>query len=87
MEITCTQTGDYLLPNIKLRDPPTDAPLGRYGHMRLAFLREHLPIQYDRLLLSEQLFFHLREVDEICAERRRNGVCESVIIKEIVCEC
>jgi hypothetical protein len=86
MEITYTQRGDYLIPDIALSDPPTALPLGRYGRMRKTFLKEHAPITYNRLLLTEQLFPHLREVDEIANERRRRGCPESVIVKEIVCE-
>jgi hypothetical protein len=37
-------------------------------------------------VLSEQLFPHLREVDAIADERRKNGCAESIIVKEIVCE-
>jgi hypothetical protein len=51
-----------------------------------AFLKEHSPIEYSRLLLSEQLFPHLRGVDIIADERRKNGIDESVIVKELVCE-
>jgi hypothetical protein len=54
--------------------------------MRRAFLKEHAPITYNRLLLTEQLFPHLREVDAIADERRRNGCLEGIIVKEIVCE-
>jgi hypothetical protein len=86
MELSYTQVGDYLLPNLTLGDEPNAPPIGRYGKMRRAFLKEHRPIQYSILLLSEQLFPHLREVDEIANERRRNGCPESVIVKEIVCE-
>jgi hypothetical protein len=86
MEITYTAVGDYLLPNITLSDPKDAPSIGRYGKMRRAFLKEHLPIQYNRLLLTEQLFPHLREVDAIADERRLCGTPESVIVKEIVCE-
>ena len=68
MEISYTRVGDYYLPNITLREnPPPDGeewPMGRYARMRRAFLREHRPIQYNTLLLKEQLYPHLREVDE-----------------------
>jgi hypothetical protein len=84
--IRYTQHGDYMLPNIALSDPQNAEPLGRYGRMRRAFLKEHCPILYNQLLLSEQLFPHLREVDAISDERRKNGCPESVIVKEIVCE-
>jgi hypothetical protein len=88
MEITYTKRGDYLLPNIILSESPREyAPIGRYGSMRRAFLREHLPIQYSTLLLTEQLFPHLRAVDEIANQRRENGTPESIIIEEIICEC
>ena len=86
MEITYTLIGDYYLPNLVLSDPPDAPPIGRYGRMRRAFLKEHLPIEYSRLLLSERLFPHLRDVDAIADERRRCGVPESLIVKEIVCE-
>jgi hypothetical protein len=86
MKLEYVQVGDYLLPAVKLSDPPDAPPIGRYGKMRRAFLKEHRPIEYSRLLLSEQLFPHLREVDAIADERRKNGCPESVIISEIICE-
>jgi hypothetical protein len=84
--LTYSLVGDYLLPNLALSDPPDAPPIGRYGRMRRAFLKEHTPIEYSRLLLSERLFPHLRDVDTIADERRRSGVSESLIVKEIVCE-
>ncbi|MDR1542347.1 MAG: TnpV protein [Clostridiales bacterium] len=86
MELEYVQVGDHLLPALKLSDPPDAPPIGRYGKMRRAFLKEHHPVEYSRLLLSEQLFPHLRTVDEIANERRKSGVDESIIVKEIICE-
>jgi hypothetical protein len=59
--LTYSLVGDYLLPNLALSDPPDAPPIGRYGRMRRAFLKEHQPIEYSRLLLSERLFPHLRD--------------------------
>ncbi|MDR3185517.1 MAG: TnpV protein [Christensenellaceae bacterium] len=84
--LTYSLVGDYLLPNLALSDPQGAPPLGRYGRRRRAFLEEHQTVEYSRLLLSERLFPHLRDVDAIADERRRNGVPESLIVKEIVCE-
>jgi hypothetical protein len=84
--LTYSLVGDYLLPLLALSDPPGAPPLGRYGRMRRAFLKEHMPIEYSRLLLSERLFPHLRDVDTIADERQHSGVPESLIVKEIVCE-
>lgn len=86
MNLDYVRRGDYLLPALKLADPLDAPPIGRYGKMRRAFLREHRPIEYSRLVLSEKLFPHLREVDAIANERKKNGCMESVIINEIVCE-
>jgi hypothetical protein len=87
MEITYTRVGDYLLPDIVLREKPSSdsgESLGRYARMRRAFLKEHRTIFYNTLLLSEQLFSHLNEVDETANERRERGVSEEVILSELV---
>ncbi|GHV48521.1 hypothetical protein FACS189499_08090 [Clostridia bacterium] len=89
MEITYSQVGDYLLPNLTLSERPGECPpIGRYGKMRRAFLKEHRPIEYSRLLLSEQLFPHLREVDEAAAMRLSTigdrEVAHEVILAELV---
>jgi hypothetical protein len=69
--LTYTQAGDYLLPDLILDEPPRELtqPLGRYARMRKAFLKDHRQIIYSRLLLTERLFPHLREVDEAAVMR------------------
>jgi len=90
MKITYTRVGDYLLPDITLREkPPLDGyvePLGRYARMRRAYLREHYPIFYNTLLLSERLYPHLQEVDETANERHNRGVSEEIILNELIYE-
>ena len=85
-KITYSRVGDYLLPNIKLNEPPLEMtePLGRYARIRRAFLREHRPIAYNTLLLSEKLFPHLREMEETANVRRQHGVSEEIIFTELV---
>lgn len=69
--ISYTLYGDYYLPDIILQEPSRELtpPLGRYGRKRRAFLKEHRPIFYASLLLSEKLYPHLREIDEAAAHR------------------
>ena len=62
------QTGDYLIPNLTLTNPPTK-PLGKYGRMRKAYLKEHRPVLYSQLLLSEKLYPHLLEIEEAANNR------------------
>ena len=65
---TYTQAGNYLIPNLSLPDKPHE-PIGKYGRMRQAYLKEHRPGLYSRLILSGKLYEHLAEVDRTCQER------------------
>lgn len=56
--------GDYWIPLIKLQ-PVEEKRLNKYGRMRRVFLQEQKPIIFDDLVLTEQLFPHLYEVQEI----------------------
>ena len=62
------QNGDYLIPDLKLSEQPTK-PLGKYGRMRKAYLKEHHSILYNQLLMSEKLYPHLLEIDETAQSR------------------
>ena len=82
-ELTYIQNGDYLIPNLTLSEPPEAAPLGRYGRMRKDFLEKHRPILFQKMLLEESLYPHLREIgrdrtaeagrDDDSIWRRRRG--------------
>jgi hypothetical protein len=84
-EIEYARCGDYLLPLIKLNKPTPELtnPLGRYARMRRAYLREHRPILYSQLLLSERLFPHLSEIDE-AAQNRLTTIADHEIAYEII---
>jgi len=85
--ITYSRVGDYLLPDIKLNEPSPDTvkPLGRYGYLRQRFLQEHRPALYSRLLPSERLYPHLREIDE-AATHRVNIIADRVQAEELIGE-
>ncbi|MBR3016560.1 MAG: TnpV protein [Clostridia bacterium] len=65
---TYTQVGDYLIPDISLPDAPA-YPIGKYGRMRKAYLKEHHPGLYTQLILSGKLYEHLSEVERTCNDR------------------
>ena len=62
------QNGDYLIPDLNLSEQPSKS-LGKYGRMRKVYLKEHRPILYNQLLMSEKLYPHLMEIEET-AQRR-----------------
>lgn len=66
--LTYTRNGDYLIPDLKLSEQP-EKPLGKYGRMRKTYLKDHRPILYNRLLMSEKLYPHLLEIDRTANSR------------------
>ena len=87
MNITYTQNGDYLIPNIIIRKTK---PLGHYGRLRKAYLEMHRPILFNELVLSDKLFEHCAEIDEAARNRmelivrslaEQNGVTEQLKAK------
>ena len=66
--LTYTRNGDYLIPDLSLSEQRSK-PLGKYGRMRKAYLKEHRPLIYNHLLMSEKLYPHLLEIDETANSR------------------
>ena len=67
--LTYIQNGDYLIPNLTLTETPEAAPLGKYGRMRKDYLEQHRPILFQKMVLEEGLYPHLREIDETARRR------------------
>ena len=72
--LSYTQTGDYLLPNLTLHQPKT--PLGKYGRMRLSFLRQQRPVLYNTMLLNGSLYPHLMEVEQTAENRMQQTMTQ-----------
>lgn len=84
-ELTYSQNGDYLIPDLSLSE--TEQPIGKYGRMRKAYLKEHRPILWNSLILSEKLYPHLLEIEQTAQSRlelmmpelmKANGVTEAL---------
>ena len=67
-ELNYRPSGDYLIPDLSLSET-ADTPLGKYGRMRKSYLKEHRPVLFSNLLLSEKLYPHLREIDATAQSR------------------
>ena len=70
MEITYSKYGDYCLPNLVLSEEEP-ATYGRFGSMRLQYLKEHRRATYINLKTSGQLTHHLNETDREANEMLR----------------
>ena len=67
MEITYTNYEGFYLPNLTL-PRKEEASFGRYGRLRLKYLKEHRRVLYIDLLTSGELAQHLNEVDQQARE-------------------
>ena len=70
MEITYRKHGDFYVPNLLM---PEEGPAtyGRFGRMRLKYLKEHRRATYINLKTSGQLTHHLNEIDREANEMLR----------------
>ena len=67
MEITYTNHEGFCLPDLTL-PRKEDATFGRYGHLRLKYLKAHRRVLYINLLTSGELTRHLNEIDRQARE-------------------
>lgn len=51
MTLTYSRSGDYFIPNITLAE--FQGEIGHYGRMRREYLKEHRPILYSDLILTD----------------------------------
>ena len=70
MEITYSKYKDYYLPDLVLSEEGP-ATYGRFGRMRLKYLKEYRRVAYINLKTTGQLIHHLNEVDREANEMLR----------------
>ena len=73
--LTYTLCGDYCIPNLSLSATEAKS-LGKYGRMRKTYLKEHRPILWNTMILSETLYPHLYEIDETAHRRAEQIMAE-----------
>lgn len=61
--ITYSRYGDYLIPNLILDKGKVRPKIGRYGRLRLKFLKEEMKPVYTKMLMEDTLTDYLLEVE------------------------
>lgn len=69
MGIEYIKQGDYYVPNLILKGTEKKISLGKYGKMRLRFLKEHKKAEYTILLMNNELQKHLIDIDKTARNR------------------
>ena len=67
-KITYSKEGDYFIPNLYLPIQPKNQ-IGKYGRLRLNYLKKFNKSLYTELLIDSTLKQHLLDIDESANER------------------
>ena len=68
MKIDYRKCGDYYIPNLVISNTK-NFKLGKYGKMRLNYLKTQKKAEYTILLMDDKLSEHLQEIDETATAR------------------
>ncbi len=63
MKIDYRKCGDYYIPNLVISNTK-NYELGKYGRMRLNYLKTQKKAEYTILLMEDKLSKHLQEIDK-----------------------
>ena len=69
MKIEYTKVGDYYLPNLVAPENMKNFKIGKYGNLRLNYLKENKRAEYTILLMANKLQKHLMDIDKTANER------------------
>ena len=70
VEITYHKEGDYLIPDLYLEENYKNYyHIGKYGYLRLQYLKEHKKVKYSIMLMEGTLRKHIVDTDIQAKER------------------
>lgn len=71
VEITYHKEGDYYIPDLYLEKEnyKNDYKIGKYGHLRLQYMKEHKKAEYTIMFMEGTLRKHIIETDIQAKER------------------
>lgn len=85
-KITYAKVGDYYIPNLKLAESTVkNYQLGKYGRMRLNYLKQHRKAEYTIMFMDKKLDEHLYYIDIEC-KRQFEILMKQFIEKEYITE-
>lgn len=70
--------GDYYLPNLVLAPEETSYTIGKYGRMKLNYLKNYKKAEYIILFTDGKLNRYLHEIDIACEDRIKTIISQLV---------
>lgn len=80
--IEYVKQGDYYLPNLVLSES-TNYNIGKYGRMKLNYLKNNRKAEYSILLIDGELNKYLHEIDIACNKRIKTIISQLVKQEDI----
>ena len=74
INITYHKEGDYLIPDLIMEKSNSTYNVGKYGHLRNNYLKEHKRGLYTELMINGTLTEHLIDIDKTATARVKNIV-------------
>ena len=61
--------GDYYLPNLTLPKPRRTGNIGKYGRLKLNYMKKHNIPEYTEMLLNNELNSYLLDIEDECKNK------------------
>ena len=84
-KIEYIRVGDYYIPNITVPKPRRTGNIGKYGRMKLNYMKKYKISEYTEMLLNNELNSFLLDVEDKCKEKL-NILIKQMAEKENVTE-
>lgn len=68
-KITYHKEGDYLIPDLIMENSCKDYHIGKYGRLRLNYIKEYKRGLYTELMINGTLSKHLSDIENTANER------------------
>ena len=74
MNIPYIRSGDYFIPDLKLKEE--NRPIGKWGRMHRDYLKKYHPVQFNTLALSGNLWTYLADLNEQAQQRMETLIAQ-----------
>lgn len=68
-KIEYVRVGDYYIPNLTLPKPRRTGNIGKYGRLKLNYMKEHNIPEYTEMLLNNELNSYLLDIEDECKNK------------------
>ena len=68
-KIEYVRVGDYYIPNLALPKPRRTGNIGKYGRLKLNYMKKHNIPEYTEMLLNNELNSYLLDIEDECKNK------------------